>query len=516
MKPAFFYLNACIFCFCFALCMPDARGQSKQRIELETNNGNCQIVPISENGLVLFSETSKGRINFRKYDADLTQTWSIDCQVNPNLEVVQHTYDGKFVYLLLATQKSSNYQVVKVSTEAGFAEKFDIYSVNRFDITEFKAHQNDAYLAGKVKNDPVVLHINLLTKQTRILPLSFKGTAEVQSLELEKSTGYVNVTVGVKHGKESSIIVKSFAAEGLTVRNVLLSPQPDRSLLTGRLVPLNDSVQLVIGTYGLRNSQYTQGLYITKLADNTPLTTNYYSFTDFKNFFKYMDVRDQARMEKKIKSRKQKGDDLKLQYRLLVHDIIEKDGQYLMVAEAYYPQFRARNYNSFYPGYGGFSSFGYPYGFNRFGYNPWGYGYRYGNNGQEFDGYVYTHAVVAGFDPQGDLLWDNSFEFADTKTYTLKEKVKVNVKPDHIALVYSHNGSIKSKVIRGNEVVEGVTNTPIATEHVGDKVKKTYTDELEYWYGNYFAAWGYQKIKNNSDQQVKNNRSVFYVNKIAF
>jgi len=411
-------------------------------------------------------------------------------------------------------------KILKVSTGAGFAEKFDIYSLNRFQISQFKARQNDAYLAGKVKNDPVILHINLTTRQSRILPLVYKGTAEIQSLEVEKNTGLVTVTVSVRQGKEYGMIVKSFASEGVTARNILLSPIPDRSLLTGRLVSLNDSVQFVIGTYGLRNSLYTQGLYMTKLVDNTILSTRYYSFTDFKNFFKFMDLRDQARMEKKIRNKKQKGDGLNLQYHLLVHDVIEKDGQYLMVAEAYYPQYCARNYNNFYPGYGGFNSFGsgYPYGFNRLAYNAFGYGYTYGygSNGQLFDGYVYTHAVVAGFGPQGDLVWDNSFEFSDVKTYTLKEKVKVNVQPDHIALVYSHNGFIKSQVIRGNEVIEGVSKTPISTDYTGDQVKKNYSDELEYWYGNYFAAWGYQKIKNNSDQQVKSSRTVFYVNKVAF
>jgi hypothetical protein len=518
MKRHFFHLvTLCILIHRILLIDP-AFGQGKNRIELETTNGNCRIIPMSENGLVLFSEDKKGVIHFRKYNADLIQVWDLDCQVNSSLDVIQHTYDGQFVYLLLATSKSPNYQILKVSTGAGFAEKFDIYSLNRFQISQFRAHQNDAYLAGKVKNDPVILHINLTTRQSRILPLVYKGTAEIQSLEVEKNTGLVNVTVSVRHGKEYGMIVKSFASEGVTARNILLSPIPTRSLLTGRLGTLNDSVQFIIGTYGLRNSLYTQGLYMTKLVDNTILSTKYYSFTDFKNFFKFMDPRDQARMEKKIRNKKQKGDDLNLQYRLLVHDVIEKDGQYLMVAEAYYPQYRARNYNNFYPGYGGVNSFGYPYGFNRFGYNAFGYGYPYGYgaNGQLFDGYVYTHAVVAGFGPQGDLLWDNSFEFSDVKTYTLKEKVKVNVQPDHIALVYSHDGFIKSKVIRGNEVIEGVSKTPISTEYTGDKVKKNYSDELEYWYGNYFAAWGYQKIKNNSDQQVKSSRQVFYVNKVAF
>ncbi|MBC7922294.1 MAG: hypothetical protein H7Z75_14525 [Ferruginibacter sp.] len=488
-----------------------AHGQGKQRIELETDNRTSQIVPLGENGLVLFSEAGKGKLRFVKYGSDLEPAWSVESPVNPTLDVVQYTRDSSAVYVLLARSKSADYQVVKLSTNAGFAVRFDLYSINRFEIAEFKANGNDVYLAGRVKNEPVLMHMNLTTKQNRVLPIAYKGTAEIQSVEVDPVTGLVNVAVAARRGKESSMIIKSFAPEGLAVQNVLLPPAEERSLLTGRLSSLSDSRQLVIGTYGLRTSQYTQGLFITKLQDNAPEFTKYYSFTDFKNFFKFMNGRQQERMEKKIQQKKQRGDDLKLQYRLLVHDIIEKDGQYVMVAEAYYPEYRYRNsYNGLYPGYG----YG-GYGYGRYGgYSP--YGSSYGGNAPVFDGYVYTHAVVAGFDQQGNLLWDNSFEFSDIKTYSLREKVKVNVQPGHITLLYSHNGYIKSKVIRGNEVVEGVTNTPIGTEYEGDKVKRSSTDELEYWYGNYFAAWGYQKIRNTSDQPVKSNRNVFYVNKIAF
>ena len=482
-----------------------AHGQGKQRIEFQTDHRTSQVVPLGENGLVLFSEAGKGKLRFVKYGADLEPVWTVESQVNPSLNVVQYTRDGSVVYWLLARPKSADYQVVKLSTNAGFAERFDLYSINRFEISEFKANGNDVYVAGRVRNEPVLLHTNLTTKRNRVLPIAYQGTAEIQSVEVDPVTGLVNVAVAARRGKEYSMIIKSFAPEGLAVQNVLLPPAEERSLLTGRLTSLSDSLQLVIGTYGLRASQYTQGLFITQLRDNAPEFSKYYSFTDFKNFFKFMSGRQQERMEKKIQQKKQRGDDLKLQYRLLVHDIVEKNGQYVVVAEAYYPEYRYRNSYNGYPGYG--------YGFGRGGYSP--YGSPYGGNTPVFDGYVYTHAVVAGFDKQGNLLWDNSFEFSDIKTYSLREKVKVNVQPGHITLLYSHNGYIKSKVIRGHEVVEGVTNVPIGTEYEGDPVKRSYTDEVEYWYGNYFAAWGYQKIRNTS-QPVKGSRSVFYVNKIAF
>jgi hypothetical protein len=216
-----------------------------------------------------------------------------------------------------------------------------------------------------------------------------------------------------------------------------------------------------------------------------------------------MNSRQQERMEKRIKKRKQQGKDLKLQYRLLVHDIIQRNGQYIMVAEAYYPEYRNSNYYA--PG-----MFGYGYGYYGYGYSP------YGRNTPIFDGWVYTHAVIAGFDMQGNLLWDNSFEINDVKTYSLREKVKVSFAQDNIVLAYSHKGMLKTKIIHGNDIVEGKEDMPLRAEYEGDVVRKSSVDNVDYWYQNNFLAWGYQKIRNQKDEQVKGRRNVFYFSKVGF
>lgn len=219
-------------------------------------------------------------------------------------------------------------------------------------------------------------------------------------------------------------------------------------------------------------------------------------------------------MVARIQRQKEKGRDLKLQYRLLVHDIIQRNGQYVMVAEVYYPEYRNNNWNA--PGMmGGFGMGGFGMGGFGFG-NPWNNGfYAPYRNYPVFDGYVYTHAVIAGFDLQGNLLWDNSFEINDVKTFVLKEKVKVNFEEGQINLAYNQGGKLKTKVIRGSEVVEGKESVELAN-YEGDKVRKSFTDDVEYWYGNHFLAWGYQRIRNDENAQARGRREVFYFEKVAF
>jgi hypothetical protein len=134
-----------------------------------------------------------------------------------------------------------------------------------------------------------------------------------------------------------------------------------------------------------------------------------------------------------------------------------------------------------------------------------------------FEGYRYTDAIVAAFDINGELLWDNSFMIKNILTYNLKERVKVLFDGEEIILLYSSGGKIASKVIRNNEVVEGLDYTEIETFYRNDKVLEDYRSDIVYWYNNYFISYGYQKIKNRLQRPTnKRKRTVFYFNKIAF
>jgi hypothetical protein len=163
--------------------------------------------------------------------------------------------------------------------------------------------------------------------------------------------------------------------------------------------------------------------------------------------------------------------------------------------------------------------FGSPFGaglYNPYLWNPL-YGSRGGLNQQIFDGFVYTHAIVAGFDQSGKLIWDNSINFENVKSMELKEKINVQIEDGGLTqLVYSQNGAIKSKLIKENTVIDGDRRVELPTGMEGDKVRKTSTDDIEYWYGNNYLAWGAQRIVNPAgDIQSRGRRNVFYLNKIS-
>jgi hypothetical protein len=504
--------------------------QSIKRFEIPVPNENfqVQVIPLKEDGVLLLSKTGRTTFTVTKFDGDLTKSFTLDGQLEENQSYVDFHRDGRDVYLLFAKQNSDLYHVIKVSTGIGVLTKYVFEAISRFEISEFKVHNNIAYLAGMVREEPVLLSIGLNIAKPRIIAGGMKGNASITSIDFDDTEDLLSVTYSVKKGRSSYVVIKKINVNGKIIDQYTIEPDEDFGLLTGKTFTTVDGTELLIGNFGYKGYQsngvpMSQGLYIGKVGDESTEFLNYHSFTDFKNFFKFMSTRQQEKIEKQIERKKERGGDLKLNYRVLVHDVIKKDNQYILVAEVFYPEFRYNNNNP----YGMGSAFGSPFwgrsmmynpylmnrywGLNSWAWNPWLWSNNSFNN-QQFDGFKYTHAVVAGFDEKGKLLWDNSFSFDEVKSMDLKEKVKVKVDNDILTLVYSNKGKLNSKIVKGNEVLEGNKSVEISTNREGDKVRDNQNEDIEYWFNNYYLAYGYQKISNRND----GGRRVFYLNKIEF
>ena len=506
-----------------------SNAQTIKRVELptQTTNETFHTISLGGKGVVLVSQIAKNAFNIQKFNADLERDWTLNGTIEDNLDFVKSSYDGQSVYLLFTRNRTDFYQVVKVGL-AGFMETFYLTSVDRFQITDFQTLGYSVFMAGTVRDEPMLLYTNLASKQSKVLPSVTQANTVIQSVDVDTTHHLVNVCYAARKGREIKLISRTFDEYGQSVGQIVLNPDPDYSLLNGRLFMLNDSTKLMIGTYGFRNMQgnnnsASQGLFLSKIVYDEVDFTQYHSFTDFKNFFNFMSEREQERMQRKIERKKESGTDVKLNYRLLVHDIIEQNGNYLISGEVFYPEYR-NNMNGPYGmsswwgspmmspwGWGGFGMFP-SYGlWNPYYWDPW-FGSRRMNNGQVFNGFVYTHAIVAGFNPKGELLWDNSLPFENVRSMELKEKIRVKPNPDQtIEMLYSNKGAIKAKVFEGNKVLADRQPIPILTADMGDRVRQTTTDEVLYWYDNYYLAFGYQRITGDDGR-----RNVFYMNKISF
>lgn len=503
-----------------------SHAQSVKRVELPSPNGSdtYHTISLGKQGVLLVSQTSKNSFNLQKFNPDLNRDWSIEGTVENGLDFVKSSFDGQSVFLLFSRARTDFYQIVKVNIGPGYIENYYLSSVDKFQITDFQTLGYSVFMAGTVRDEPLLIYTHLLNKQSKILPGVTQSNSVIQSVEIDTTHRAVNVCYATKKGKEILLIAKTFDENGISIGQAMIKPDDDYSLLNGRLFIINDSTKVMVGTYGYRNMQNSnstasQGLFLTKIVYDEVEFTKYNSFTDFQNFFSFMTERQQEKMQRRIERKKGDGNELKLDYRLLVHDIIQRNDDYLIVGEVFYPEYKYNNngmygMNSFW-GSPFSSSFISPFGYSRL-YNPYFYDPFYNsrryNNGQIFNGFIYTHAIVASFNNKGDRLWDNCFPFDNLKSMELKEKIRVKLNNDSsIALSYSDKGLINSKVFVRDKALSEKQTLAVTTDDRAEQIKSTSTDEVLHWYDNYYLAYGYQKIAGADGR-----RSVFYMNKISF
>jgi hypothetical protein len=530
------------------LCSANLNAQNLNRLEIPVKSSDAAIfnIPLGEKGLVVLTQTSKTDFHLAKLDINFHQNWTFSGNIEANFDYVTHSFDGKFLHLLFSRFKSNAYSVFRINLINGKFEKYQIYSVDRMEISNFKVLNQSVFIGGIINSQPMVLFTNLAKKSTRILPSVIKGQSEIQAMDLDTAQQLINITyTSGNKPKNYQLIVRSFDEDGNQYNQIVMDPNEEFAMMNARLNQINDSLQVVVGTYGHKNSigsnkgPTSQGIYFSSFLDGNLQNSKFFSFTKFKNFFNFLGERQKEKQEKKIKNKEEKGEDLRLDYRLIVHDILKVGSNYYAIAESFYADYKFANsaFNPYGTLYGGYTIPGFalnPYSFYspwsslynpfRWGYgyyglyspfssyySPWGYrGYGYYGNQQQFDGWVYTHAVIVAFDEEGNLLWDKSIDLHNTKEEKLTEKVKASILDDQIILSFAYNDQIVSKMISFDGLLEKEEIKKIDVMSDGDKVKKSSKTQLNYWYGNYFLANGFQTITNEDEGK----RSVFYLNKV--
>lgn len=507
------------------------------RVEIQASHfsDKFNIVPVGENGVVLFSlsdEKTKEKDIwiFTKYNTQFKEEWSqkFPIEYGYNFEDFFYSNDILYVFFNSDYKGESHLDIVKVDLKSNIIEDVNVSFKPKTKIEFFKVLGNHACVAGNTsptmlescsqymltctclpfltgmstyKIKPVVVNIDMSSKKKKIIIPALKGNSKVISANVNEEANVMNVVVnsynisGLFKNVENYTLINEYNNNGELNSSIKLKSNPTKDLVDGKIMQVNESDKIFIGTYnktvdGRKNlSTYADGMCFSRIVDNKQEFMKYYEFTEFDNFYASVS----ARFRKKVERKKKKGKDISVGFLLLVHDkIIVKNDEYIMVAEAYYPEYHTETH-----------------------YDP---GTRQYTTRQVFDGYRYTHAIVAAFDKDGERLWDNTFEIMNILTFNLKERVKVlrNNETDEVVLVYSYAGQLHSKVIEGSKVVERKQTTKIEAKNKNDKVKADYDSDMEYWYDNYFITWGYQRIKDKGKGIGNKRRQVFYFTKIAY
>lgn len=540
-----FSIRISILLIIFTIIIEKSFSQTKDllRKEIEANvkSDEFYVVPVKETGVIIFSEGDESvKQNKVKsdlwvvtlYDTEFNQEWQREVPIAEGLKLVDKIIDDDYLYLAFdqTGPKKNTFQAVKIGVKEGDVKivtgeapnsVLNIFSVNNGKVflggaTTLTGGQRFSrimvsYCACFIPvffgylnppSDPLLYHIDFSkSKVTNIHPKD-KGCLAVTDINALKSSKQTEVLTSImldKKKKQTGIVSRVYDDNGEFIREYTIKSKLN-NLLSKGFVSENNGIKYIIGTYKKSIDKSNKDKYKTYgSGDNGVYFTvfnekekqkfiKFYEFTKFDGFEGFVNKGVNKKIKKSKKGKSSKKNIL-LGYNLLVHKPIYTENEILTISEAYYAEYHTESRCC--------DSQGRSYTVS------------------VFDGWRTTHALVASFDYEGELLWSTTFAIG-TLSFDLKRRIRVLPQENRTVLAFNYDGTIYTKAIINKEVVDEST-VEIETNFGSDKVKSNYKSDMEYWYDNYYIAYGYQKIKKdkgNKNKDIKKKRKVFYFNKI--
>jgi len=485
------------------------------RVEIETKQDSEPffVIPFGSNGVLVFYESVVNTDDrdhriwiFKLYDVNLNQTWIQEIPVIKDLEYRGFDISENILYVLFYNDDKggteNNFQIVKISGQEDLLKAKVGRVPGKSSVSHFRVFESRAVMVVHTRsNNAMIFRFDMETAETSHITLNEDGLSFMLDIGLDTANQRINSIFKSYEEKVGEFIfARIYNYNWDIIKTIELNNDESRYLINdGEYIPINENQSLIIGTYkDNQRGKYemeteelemeSTGFYIAEIKNDSNTFIKYYNFSEFSSFYKNLSVSDLSR----IRKREKKSEQIAIDYKLLIHNVVPVSENYIFVAEAYYPEYHT---------------------VTRMMYD-W-YGRPMPSYYNVFDGYRYTSAFIACFDTEGNLKWDNGLDLWELLTNRLENRVNVIFDGEETVLAFCKDAEINYKVIEGNEDITGLDYVPVESKYSRDKLISESGNNMVYWYKNYFMIYGYQRIKNNAlaDQSKRN---IFYINKMAF
>ncbi len=488
--------------------MLNAQVSEQKRIEFDLKDGYGEekVYTFGNKGFVISSrneESNKGETEMRyelfntelqsikSKSIDIDRKYTFDQVFKSNTHI--HTLYGRKLEYTLVSVDASDLSITDVSIK--IPKKTSVWDMTILG--------DKAFFRTYSKKRDFLMSVDWKTGKTNFIPViigNYSGkSTRINSIQVLDKTNevLVYVTILLKKGKTELYVVR-FNSEGEKQETWHLTNKIEQNLidLTGSNVGAGKYV--FTGTFARKGTVSSEGVFFCQIDEGKLDFIRFYKYTELKEYFTYMGKRNQEKLEKKIAKKEKKGKELVITTRIANHEILQIGNEYFFLGEHYYPTYRTETYYTTQTVNGVTTTTA--------------------RTRQVFDGFQYTHAILLKFDAKGELKWDRAFEmWPTTKPFYVKRFISAHVENNSsVDMVFINYNKIVSKSIDiDGTVLKDVQSDNIETGYSGDKSKYTFSN-IDYWFDNYFLAFGSQVIKNKEDKSVQRKRKVFFVSRVGY
>ncbi|MBR5373164.1 MAG: hypothetical protein IK131_00650 [Paludibacteraceae bacterium] len=504
MKKKVFVILTSLMACAWTAVYAQGRELDVKRIEIEKESSitflSCD--PIGKKGLVLTTkekDKQKGAkkdhdmLTFSKYDTLLNKVQDIDVNFQEDGEVRQSTAGGN-LYRVAMTRKGQ-YEFLFLDGENMQPKLFNGEIGKKTNMIYNRVVGDYLYIAGEQSDLPFVYSINARTGEKNMINIPVTNKRRYVFMSFEADEDHNEAHLFIKEKEKEGYVIKLYVfSNGKMDKNYTFAPDAeDKFPATAFASKMDDGSYIISGTYSdkdIKSTDRSIGIFLKKIENGKTIFSTYTNYLDLTNFTSYMTKRRQERVERKKERKAEKNEEYTINYNMIPNKVIEDNGKYLLVGEAYYPTYIMESYTVMVgTGNGGMVP-----------RTQWR---------MVFDGFAYTHYFVIEFDSKGAMGWSNAAPIEVQKSWIPHRHLSVSKDTKSLDIIYPSFGKM-NHVAYGNGGEE-LNKEEIQYVDDDQKLKRYSGLDTRFWYGNTFLSSGQLKIKDDDGR-----RRIYSINKITF
>ncbi len=479
------FISVMMLLACHVLSAEEAVVTARIEQSHRDDYGAGYIFPMKERGMLfqsLCKKSDHGQRFFRTeyYDTNLNLVFVDSVLVDKNMEVDNQLYEKNVNYTILREKRGEDFIVVSFDPATHQTRVIDGEYTRKGSMRNLIIADDYMVFSSTQRKTDRIGIFNLTNGEARFADIHFDKVRDKDIFIMENTVidNMVNALVRVKE----DVYLVRIDMQGNKQKPICITSAVPQNILTASVSKAGGKY-FVTGTYtDKKKNDKAQGIYFGQLDGDYFAFIKFFNFLDLNNFTEYMSEKAQKKVERRKEKAEKQGKAYSMDYLIASHNIIEHNGYYYYLGEAFNPTYS---------------------------YVPTG---RMGAM-RVFDGYYYTHAVLVKFDNQGNIMWDNCFEMKPrTRPFYVKLFINAGFKDGHMNAMFVDNKNIVSKSFDETTglVVSDRKAEVLETDDEAEDIKKTRSSNAQHWYGDNFLVYGDQVVKNNDTGK---RRRVYFINK---
>ena len=460
---------------------------------------DVHVIYAAKNGIVLWVN------NFNKFgdaqsagslihlDTALTVYWEKPFLVPLGYTLLGWDHSVDQVQLLFSRKQYEKelFSVFKIDLNTGSSKEQKLSTVFPIEVTHFEALNDFILLGGTTNHKPVVVTFNK-SNNPQVVPGIYGNENEIVNISIDDLSGIFSVIMAEKNRtKNLGLTIYGYSRENQQLFKNKGVATRGRNLLNGTVIAPLENSRYLAGSFSNNGTRMSKGLFISKFTGDQLSFLKYYEFAYFEHFFEFMGLGQMQKVKERIKRKTEEGKKINLNYRVIIHEMIQNKEQLILSGEVYYPQHT--DVQTFIP-----SSNNDHIPYSNSGFNS-------------------THAFAVAFDEEGNMLWDHSFPMQDMFFMSLEKKAEFLSVSNRIEVYTLNKNMIRARIFKGQEIVEHELEILVSLGVDSDKWmwKNPEIESVVSWYDQFILALGRQKILSSSNMN-SSLKEIFYLNKIHY